>query len=73
MSGDNNNDYYYACTGHVTFDCAYHEYYIIGGLVGGILLVTMVILFTFVICGKLRHERRKKLQGNSEIVKFNIH
>ena len=44
-------------------DSAYQEYYIIAGVVGGILLVTMVILFTVVVCGKLRYERRKKMQG----------
>lgn len=52
----------------VTCDCGYQEYYIIAGLVGGVLLVTMVILCIVITCGKLRYEWRKRLQG--EIVKY---
>ena len=51
-----------------TCDCGYQEYYIIAGLVGGVLLVTMVILCIVITCGKLRYEWRKRLQG--EVVKY---
>ena len=44
-------------------NCAYEEYYIIAGVVGGVLLVTMTIIVIVLAYGKRRYNRKKTIHG----------